>query len=381
LKLFVLYDPKDLERFQIPSFVEWIEKRLPLEEIFVYQRENQSVITADSYLTMNMANFDVILIFCSENLIQNQIAKFQIDNIYSLDKKMIPIFDNWDHIPPILRQVQNVEYTPKAQENFRNIIYNLLSSHPSITLPAIDLSLLPENERQTFLQNVSAIKQQTVNEKGQKVNPKIWVKLGLFLEKIRDDIRTEMSYRTAILLNPQEIIAWKALVNFMQNVKKDYSELEWFYAKYLELNSKDSTMWIGLGDFLRLKKWDMSKAEKCYRKAVEANPASADAWMRLGMAFKSRNAAEAELCFQKAIDVSPNDPALWTALGNAKFEISKKNQEAEACYNKALEIDPTFGWAWVSLGNFLYVVKQDLQETFRCYSKAREFAPQPTAKK
>jgi tetratricopeptide (TPR) repeat protein len=340
MKLFMCYHPDDIDRFQIRSLVEWIENHLPLKVIYFWHRENQISQTLDAYYNFNMMNSDIIMVFCSESLNQHSVIMHQIDLAAAMQKTLLPVFDNWEFVPKNLRSIQNITYTPKQIENFRNIVFNFLSHHSSLILPEPNISTLSEGEIQAFLENAKAIQLQSVNNQNLKPNSKLWIKMGLFYAKIKELLHAEIAFRMALQLSPQEPLVWQKTIQFMQNLKKDTSELEWLYSKALELNSTDTKMWIGFGEFYQKNKLDYAKAEKCYRKAVESNSKSAETWLKLAEIFK-------------------------TSINN--------KQDSERCYRNVLEMNPQNVDAWINLGNLIYVAKKKLDDALECFSKARQY--------
>jgi len=123
--IFISYATKDTDLFKIRHIAELLAK---YEEI-------QDVIYWEEHMTENMIKFmsrwvgqcDVLILFCSENTLHSIPVTKEWTAGDAINKPIIPIFYDVEHIPPLLRSRLGVEFDfydieSNAHEMFSRII-------------------------------------------------------------------------------------------------------------------------------------------------------------------------------------------------------------------------------------------------------------------
>uniref|UniRef100_A0A0M3IP41 dolichyl-phosphate-mannose--protein mannosyltransferase n=1 Tax=Ascaris lumbricoides TaxID=6252 RepID=A0A0M3IP41_ASCLU len=144
-------------------------------------------------------------------------------------------------------------------------------------------------------------------------NAKIHYNLGKVLADSGDSLTAEVSYKSAIRLNPSYDHAMNNLANIYL-VRGQYSE-----------------------------------AEKLLKKCVKIRSGFAAAWMNLGLAMLGqRKFKESEECFRMSLSIRPNYPDCLYNLGNLYLQQNKKRL-AESIWRNVTRIQMDHERAWVNL--------------------------------
>uniref|UniRef100_F1KX31 dolichyl-phosphate-mannose--protein mannosyltransferase n=1 Tax=Ascaris suum TaxID=6253 RepID=F1KX31_ASCSU len=144
-------------------------------------------------------------------------------------------------------------------------------------------------------------------------NAKIHYNLGKVLADSGDSLTAEVSYKSAIRLNPSYDHAMNNLANIYL-VRGQYSE-----------------------------------AEKLLKKCVQIRSGFAAAWMNLGLAMLGqRKFKESEECFRMSLSIRPNYPDCLYNLGNLYLQQNKKRL-AESIWRNVTRIQMDHERAWVNL--------------------------------
>ncbi|MFX1376152.1 MAG: TIR domain-containing protein [Promethearchaeota archaeon] len=101
IKIFISYATADSEKFQVPKVAKLLSRTYPDVGAVLYWEE---YMDDDIYIYMNdnLALADVVLVFCSANANQSDAVRTEWMAAHKMKKKIIPIFENEDDIPPLL---------------------------------------------------------------------------------------------------------------------------------------------------------------------------------------------------------------------------------------------------------------------------------------
>ncbi len=124
LKVFLSYSTLDAEHFQISNIVKRLEKYPEIKKASYWQADSKQNIV--EFMEDTLKNTDVFVLFCSPNSVKSNAVKDEWQAAFQMRKrgmlKIIPIFENEDHIPVLLWQMLNVKFT---KDDFNGFIQNL----------------------------------------------------------------------------------------------------------------------------------------------------------------------------------------------------------------------------------------------------------------
>ena len=189
-------------------------------------------------------------------------------------------------------------------------------------------------------------------------------------DKLREG---EQIHREIIVLDPDNVTAWRGLGELLKEDKERLVEAERAFRKAVEIEPKDVLSWLYLGEFLReLKRYD--EAGQAYQKLVEIQPKDVWGWTFLGEVLqKLKRCDEAELAFRKSVEMAPGHAPGWIDLGELLQEL-KRYDEAEQAFRKAIETEIFEAWGWAGLGEVLQALKR-YDEAEQAFRKSVEIEP------
>jgi len=122
--VFLSYSTLDSPYFQIPKIVKALEKYPDIEKVLFWEKDSGQNIV--EFMEATLAKSDVFVLFCSENSMKSLAVKDEWQSAFQMRKKalmkIIPVYDKEDHIPYLLWQLLNVQYT---KDDFQGFIEKL----------------------------------------------------------------------------------------------------------------------------------------------------------------------------------------------------------------------------------------------------------------
>ena len=122
--VFVSYATKDADLFKIKELAENLTSYEKIEDVLYWQEDMaDNIIT---YMSDNLANCDVMVLFCSPNALKSIPIEKEWTSADIMNKPIIPVFIKSDHIPPLLKSRLGVEFDAFDLERTIQEIYNLI---------------------------------------------------------------------------------------------------------------------------------------------------------------------------------------------------------------------------------------------------------------
>ncbi|MFX0001474.1 MAG: ABC transporter substrate-binding protein, partial [Candidatus Hermodarchaeota archaeon] len=122
--VFISYSTLDTEYFQISKIVRHLELYPEIKKVLFWEADSKQNIVEFMEETLKKTN--AFVLFCSENSMKSEAVKGEWQAAYQMVKKglmkMIPVYENEDHIPRLLWQMLNIKYT---KDNFEEFIQKL----------------------------------------------------------------------------------------------------------------------------------------------------------------------------------------------------------------------------------------------------------------
>ncbi|MFX1371876.1 MAG: ABC transporter substrate-binding protein [Promethearchaeota archaeon] len=122
--VFISYSTLDTDYFQVSRIVRRLELYPEIDQVLFWEVDSKQNIVEFMEETLKKTN--VFVLFCSENSIKSDAVKGEWQSAYQMVKKglmkIIPVYEDEDHIPRLLWQMLNVKFT---KDDFEGFIQNL----------------------------------------------------------------------------------------------------------------------------------------------------------------------------------------------------------------------------------------------------------------
>ena len=118
--VFVSYATKDAGVFKIKEICESLTKQAKISDVLYWQEDMQDNII--KYMNDNLEKCDAMLLFCSPNALMSEPVEKEWTAADIMGKPIIPIFNDLEHIPPLLKTRLGVKFDPfDFQKNITEI--------------------------------------------------------------------------------------------------------------------------------------------------------------------------------------------------------------------------------------------------------------------
>jgi tetratricopeptide (TPR) repeat protein len=187
----------------------------------------------------------------------------------------------------------------------------------------------------------------------------------------------EAMYKTALELNPSNIIQTNNYAIFLARQRKDYDAAELLYKKSLEIDPNDSRAASNYAYFLSEQRKDYNAADEMYKKALELDPSNPVTNGNYAFFLETRqhNFDAAETFYKTAIELNPNKLRATSNYANFLADTREDYDAAEIFYRKALELDPDDYLTIGNFANFLEDQRGDFDAAEAMYKKTLEVNP------
>ncbi|MCK4380588.1 MAG: toll/interleukin-1 receptor domain-containing protein, partial [Candidatus Lokiarchaeota archaeon] len=122
--LFISYSTVDRDYFQIKKLVKELKKYPNINQVSYWERDSKANIVEFMDKTLEVSN--TFILFCSENSLKSNAVKDEWQAAFQMRKqgliKLIPVYEEQEHIPKLLWHLLNVKYNP---DDFKGFVENL----------------------------------------------------------------------------------------------------------------------------------------------------------------------------------------------------------------------------------------------------------------
>jgi tetratricopeptide (TPR) repeat protein len=122
--VFVSYATIDADVFKIRDIAEALTKHKKIFNVLYWQEDMKDNII--KYMNDNLEKCDIMLLFCSPNALVSEPVEKEWTAADIMSKPIIPVFDNPDHIPALLKTRLGVQFDPFNFEKNLQEIYDLI---------------------------------------------------------------------------------------------------------------------------------------------------------------------------------------------------------------------------------------------------------------
>jgi len=106
-KIFISSSTADSERFQVEKFATDLQTYSNIDEVLIWEKDSKDNIIG--YMNENLERCDVLLLLCTDNSKNSKPVILEWSAFLAAEKRIIPIFDNVENIPFILRSMIGLE--------------------------------------------------------------------------------------------------------------------------------------------------------------------------------------------------------------------------------------------------------------------------------
>ncbi len=122
--IFLSYSTLDSQYFQIEKIVELLEQYPEIGKIYYWEADSKENIV--EFMNETLKKINVFILLCSENSLKSKAVNDEWQAAFQMRKegllKIIPVYEQQDHIPNILWHLLNVKYT---KDDFKGFLENL----------------------------------------------------------------------------------------------------------------------------------------------------------------------------------------------------------------------------------------------------------------
>jgi len=122
--IFISYTTLDRDYFQIKKIVKELKEYPTINQVSYWERDSKANIVEFMDRTLEVSN--TFILFCSENSLKSDAVKDEWQAAFQMRKqgliKLIPVYEEQEHIPKLLWHLLNVKYN---QDDFKGFIENL----------------------------------------------------------------------------------------------------------------------------------------------------------------------------------------------------------------------------------------------------------------
>ncbi len=122
--VFVSYATKDAEIYKIRGLAELLTKHEKIFDVLYWQEDMKDNII--KYMNDNLDRCDIMILFCSPNALVSEPVEKEWTAADIMGKPIIPIFNNSDHIPPLLKTRLGLQFDPFDLQKNVDEVYNLI---------------------------------------------------------------------------------------------------------------------------------------------------------------------------------------------------------------------------------------------------------------
>ena len=122
--IFVSYATKDADIFKVKDIAKALTKFKKIVNVLYWQEHMKDNII--KYMNDNLGKCDAMLLFCSPNALRSEPVEKEWTAADMMKKPIIPIFNDPEHIPPLLKTRLGIKFDPFNFKKNVDEIYNLI---------------------------------------------------------------------------------------------------------------------------------------------------------------------------------------------------------------------------------------------------------------
>ena len=122
--IFISYSVEDSERFNIPLISSELQNFPEIQKSLICEKDADDDII--DYMNTYIKKCDILILVCSQNANESYYVKKEWQSAFKLKKKIIPLFENVEDIPPLLTSSRGIEYNENNDKETINKLHSLI---------------------------------------------------------------------------------------------------------------------------------------------------------------------------------------------------------------------------------------------------------------
>jgi len=122
--VFASYSTKDTELFHVSRIAESLTQYSEIDDVLYWEEDLYDDIF--EYMNKNIKKCDIFILFCSENIEKSEPINMEWMTALKLKKKIIPVFLEEEHIPPLLSTKYGIHFDRNNIEKIIVKLYRLI---------------------------------------------------------------------------------------------------------------------------------------------------------------------------------------------------------------------------------------------------------------
>jgi hypothetical protein len=127
--VFISYATKDADFFKIKEISEDLSKFDDVDDVLYWQEDMKDNII--KYMNENLGKCDIFILFCSPNALNSEPVEKEWTAAEIMKKPIIPIFLKPDHIPPLLKAKEGIQYDAFDKKKNLQKLYEIINKQIS----------------------------------------------------------------------------------------------------------------------------------------------------------------------------------------------------------------------------------------------------------
>lgn len=131
ISVFISYATIDSKKYDIAGVAHLLRSFIDIKNVLYWEENMKDDIF--EYMNDNIKNADVLVLFCSESATNSDAVRQEWMAAYKLKKKIIPVFEREEHIPPLLTTKLGINIkignTKKFVEELHGLIIKKITSN------------------------------------------------------------------------------------------------------------------------------------------------------------------------------------------------------------------------------------------------------------
>ena len=148
--VFISYATPDSDKFKIPYIAHQLEEYPDIYEALFWEEDTYNDLV--DYMNDNIPISDIFILFCSENSLMSEVFRREWKTAIELEKRILPVFEDVNHIPPILRSSLGVSYDNTDIEDTIQKIYETIGK--KLNRPMILESVLRPSQITPYINKI-----------------------------------------------------------------------------------------------------------------------------------------------------------------------------------------------------------------------------------
>lgn len=135
MNVFISYASEDFTPFKIPEIASYLENQPEIQNVYYWERDNDSSMTIVEYMEQSILNSDIVLAISSQHSLVSAPVNKETDFAVIEEKMIIPIFQDIENVRAFIRIYRGVKFNSNNFDEFLDDLMHIIKGDTSSTLP------------------------------------------------------------------------------------------------------------------------------------------------------------------------------------------------------------------------------------------------------